>query len=90
MLELVNEPTRVTIRKLAIGSDGATRLGPLSGAALRIETEDGQEVCRFTTDASGSREFKGILEAGASRRPDMKQPRRFSLRFRKMGRVLRF
>lgn len=68
MLELVNEPTRVTIRKLAIGSDGATRLGPLSGAALRIETEDGQEVCRFTTDASGSREFKGILEAGASYR----------------------
>ncbi len=68
VLELVNTPTRVTIRKLAVESDGTTPIGPLPGAALRIETEDGQEVCRFTTDESGSREFTGVLEAGASYR----------------------
>lgn len=63
-LRLVNHPTRLTVRKLALESDGMTRIGPLAGAVIRIETEDGREIYRFTTDESGSRELKGILTAG--------------------------
>ena len=63
-VRMEDRPVHVKIYKLALDRDGVTELGPLAGAVIRIEEENGREVYRFETGTDGVTELPPILEAG--------------------------
>lgn len=63
-----DKPIHVKIQKLALSRDNKTILGPLAGAVIRIEEENGTLVYRFETGADGIEELPLILEAGKTYR----------------------
>ena len=48
-VSLADRPIRVYVRKLGLSADGVTVSGPVAGAQLRLETEEGKEIYRLTT-----------------------------------------
>lgn len=63
-VRMEDRPIQVKICKLALSRDGETELGPLAGAVIRIEEEDGTEIFRFKTGSDGTQEIPPVLEAG--------------------------
>lgn len=62
-VSLADRPIHVFVRKLGLSADGVTVLGPVAGAQLRLETEEGTEVYRMTT-GNQAEKIPRLLRAG--------------------------